>query len=473
MKRTDFLKKIESYREEMIHDLYALVRRRSVSGIPEEGAPFGRGVADAYACMMSMAEREGFSTFDADGYGGHIDFGVSEKDGIMGILCHLDVVAEGSGWSCDPFGGEVKDGVMYGRGTLDDKGPTIAAFYAMKALKECGAEPKKKVRMILGLDEETESAGMKYYMQKVKAPDFAIVPDSDFPLVNGEKGIMVFDLAKKVGKPEQGGVSLKRLWGGNAANMVPDTASAVLMSETGYDEIRSLAETFVQQTGYAVTVKGRGKSLEITCMGKSAHGAMPWNGVNAVSILMKFLGKIEFNCAGINDFISFYNDHIGFENDGTSIGCCLEDEISGKLIWNTGKIMMEQEAVSITVNIRCPISFCDEDVYQAIDPVLEKYEMGIVKTMYKPPLYYPTDSELVQTLLSVYREHTGDEESQPLVIGGGTYAREMENAIAFGALYPGDPDIMHEADECISIDRLILTSQIYADAIYRLAVEAD
>ena len=473
MKKPDFLKKIESYREEMVNDLYSLVRRRSVAGVFEEGAPFGRGVAEAYACMMSLAEREGFNTFDADGYGGHIDFGNSEEDGIMGILCHLDVVAEGSGWSCDPFGGEVRDGVMYGRGTLDDKGPTIAAFYAMKALKECGIQPKKKIRMILGLDEETESAGMKYYMQKVRMPDFAIVPDSDFPLVNGEKGIMIFDLAKKLGKPEQGGISLRRLWGGNAPNMVPDTASAVVYSEKGYDEIRSLAETFSKQSGHSVTIKNRGKSLEITCAGKSAHGAMPWKGINAISILMKFLQNIRFNCAEVNDFISFYNRYIGFETDGASIGCGLEDQISGKLVWNTGKISMEQGVISITVNVRCPISYCDEDVYRAIHSAMEEYEIGIVKSMYKPPLYYPTDSEIVQTLLSVYREHTGDEESQPLVIGGGTYAREMENAIAFGALYPGDPDIMHEADECISIDRLVLTSKIYADAIYRLAVEAE
>lgn len=472
MKKSDFLKKIESYREEMVSDLYSLVRRKSVAGIPEEGAPFGTGVAEAYACMMSLAEREGFDTFDVDGYGGHIDFGDSEEDGIMGILCHLDVVAEGSGWSCDPFGGEVRDGVMYGRGTLDDKGPTIAAFYAMKALKDCGIQPKKKVRMILGLDEETESAGMKYYMQKVKMPDFAIVPDSDFPLVNGEKGILIFDLAKKTGKPEQGGISLRRLWGGNAPNMVPDTASAVIFSEKGYDEVRGAAEAFSEQTGHSVTIKTRGKSLEITCTGKSAHGAMPWKGINAISILMKFLENITFNCAGVNDFISFYNRYIGFEIDGASIGCGLEDQVSGKLVWNTGKIIMEQEVISITVNVRCPISFSDEDVYQAIHPAIEEYDIGIVKSMYKPPLYYPTDSEIVQTLLSVYREHTGDEESQPLVIGGGTYAREMKNAIAFGALYPGDPDIMHEADECISIDRLILTSKIYADAIYRLAVAA-
>ena len=130
----------------------------------------------------------------------------------------------------------------------------------------------------------------------------------------------------------------------------------------------------------------------------------------------------------------------------------------------------DEEVLSLTVNVRAPISFCDEDVYGAMRPVLEKYDIGVVKSLYNPPLYYPADSEIVQTLLSVYREHTGDEKSQPLVIGGGTYAREMENAIAYGALYPGDPDVMHEADEFIRIDRLILTSKIYADAIYRLTV---
>ena len=470
MRENDYLKKIDTYREEMIADLQQLIRKESTPQIPEEGAPFGRGVAEAYAFMMKLAEREGFSVFDADGYGGHIDFGSSEEDGIMGILCHLDVVAAGGGWSRDPFGGDVEDGRMYGRGTLDDKGPTIAAFYAMKALKDCGIRPKKKIRMILGLDEETESAGMRYYKERVRMPDFAIVPDSDFPLVNGEKGILIFDLAKKVGKPEKGGVSLKRLWGGEAPNMVPDSASAVITCESGYDAIRAAGKKFEEDTGDTVAMKNRGRSLEISCAGKSGHGAMPWKGRNAISVLMCFLGRIDFNCAGVNDFISFYNEHIGFDLEGGAIGCAMEDEISGRLVWNSGRILMEKEVLSLTINVRAPISVCDEDVYGAMRPVLEKYDIGVVKSLYKPPLYYPADSEIVQTLLSVYREHTGDEKSQPLVIGGGTYAREMENAIAYGALYPGDPDVMHEADEFIRIDRLILTSKIYADAIYRLTV---
>ncbi len=471
--REDFARitgKIESFREDMVRDLADLVRCRSVLSEAEDGAPFGRGVAEAYHRMLKIGEREGFDVFDCDGYGGHIDFGGPEKNGVMGILCHLDVVAEGGGWNHDPFGACVEDGVMYGRGTLDDKGPAIAAFYAMKALKECGIVPEKKVRMVLGLDEETGSIGMEHYLQKVNMPDFAIVPDSDFPLVNGEMGILTFDLVRRTGKADRGGISLKRLNGGNAPNMVPDSACAVIMSENGYDEVKEAAVRFSERTGYSVITKGRGRRLEILCRGKSAHGAMPQKGVNAVSILMRFLGELDFDSSGINDFIRFYNRHIGFDLSGEKIGCGhLRDEISGRLIWNTGMLSMDSESVSVTVNVRCPVSCCDEDVYAAIRPVLEEYEIGIVKRMYKEPLYYPEESRIVQTLLAVYRDCTGDTKSRPLVIGGGTYAREMKNAVAFGALYPGDPDIMHEPEECVRIDRLIQTAGIYADAICRLA----
>lgn len=471
--REDFAviaEKIESFREDMVRDLADLVRCRSVLSEAEENAPFGRGVAEAYSRMLKMGEREGFDVFDCGGYGGHIDFGGPEKNGVMGILCHLDVVAEGNGWHHDPFGACVEDGVMYGRGTLDDKGPAIAAFYAMKALKECGIIPEKRVRLVLGLDEETGSIGMEHYKQKVSMPDFAIVPDSDFPLVNGEMGILIFDLVRRTGKADKGGISLKRLTGGNAPNMVPDSACAVIMSENGYDGVKTAAARFSEETGYSVTTKGRGKRLEILCGGKSAHGAMPQKGINAVSVLMRFLGELDFDSSGINDFIRFYNRHIGFGLSGEQIGCGkLKDDISGSLIWNTGMLFMDSESVCVTVNVRCPVSFCDEDVYAAIRPVVEPYEIGIVKKMYKAPLYYSTDSDIVRTLLDVYRDGTGDRESQPLVIGGGTYAREMENAVAFGALYPGDPDIMHEPEECIRIDRLVQTAGIYADAICRLA----
>ncbi len=467
--REDYLNKIESYREDMIADLAALVRCRSVQGEAEEGAPFGRGVAEAYKCMMQIAEREGLTTFDADGYGGHIDWKGSQDAGTMGILCHLDVVPEGKDWKHDPYGAEMEDGCMYGRGTLDDKGPTIAAFYAVKALRACGITPKKSVRMIVGLDEETGSEGMEYYKKRVDMPDFAIVPDAEFPLVNGEKGIMVFDLGKPVGEAVQGGIALKDIQGGKASNMVPDSASALIVCEGGYEDILSAVENYRAETGHSVTAELKEGGLEIVCAGKAAHGAMPWKGLNAVSILMELLGGMTFDRSGINEFIAFYNSHIGFDLEGAAMGCHLQDEMSGNLSWNSGVLSMSDDKIVLTVNVRCPVSFDDEMFYASIMPVLEACSVELSRGMYKAPLYYSTDSDIVKTLMSVYRKHTGDETTEPFVIGGGTYAREMENAIAFGALFPGDPDLMHQADECISIDRLILTAKIYAEAICRLA----
>ncbi len=485
-KQPDYIERIQELADEMIEDLRGLLRKKSVKAEAEEGAPFGRGVKEAFHYMLQLGQREGFACKNIDEYGGHIDFMADSVSGTvldnkadnvaetMGILCHLDVVPEGNGWDHDPFGADMEDGCIFGRGTLDDKGPTIAAFYAMKAIKDCGYVPKKNIRMIIGLDEETGSSGMNYYQNKEKMPDFAIVPDSDFPLVHGEMGILVFELVKKLGKAVKGGIALRKITGGNAPNMVPDKAQAVISGQREhYTSIKEMAKEYVLSTGNILTVKGRGSSLEIIAEGKSAHGAHPWSGKNAISILMEFLGKIEFNCEDQNDFINFYNKHLGFDFHGERLDCSLSDDISGKLILNVGMIDLDNNAVKLTVNVRSPITLDDEAVYSSLVPVIEKYEIGVIKKMYEKPIYYPADDPTVQLLLSIYRNHTGDMESEPLVIGGGTYARQMDNAIAFGALYPGDPDLMHQKNEFIKIERLIQTAKIYAEAIFRLAVQPE
>ena len=189
--------KIDENKAEMIKSLSNLLSIPSVSGEAEPGMPFGRNVQLAYDYMMQLGKKEGFALYNADNYGGHIDF-EGKDTGIVGIVGHLDVVPEGDGWKHDPYGGEVEDGIIYGRGTIDNKGPVIASFYAMKALKECGFEPEKTIRLILGLDEETNWNGMEYYLNDVgEIPDFGFTPDADFPAIHGEKGIMVFDIVKK------------------------------------------------------------------------------------------------------------------------------------------------------------------------------------------------------------------------------------------------------------------------------------
>ena len=485
----DYLKLIDEYRAEMVESISELVSIKSVVEEPcddkEQGhLPFGRGVQEALNYMLKKAEKDGFEIENVDNYGAHIEYGgytlneegeiITVSDEIMGIIGHLDVVPEGSGWSYEPYGGVVADGKIYGRGTADDKGPVMAAYYALKALKDSGFVPAKKVRIILGLDEETNWDGMKYYLSKVKAPDFGFTPDAEFPAIHGEKGILVFRIAKKLGKPSDSkGLALKSIKGGAAANMVPDSARALVSCDNRdyYEKIKEQAAKYREEKGYKVNTKGVGKSLEITTTGKSAHGSTPELGVNAISILIDFLSQFTFVQDDMNDFIKFYNNHIGFETDGTSMGCGFSDEPSGKLVFNLGMCDITQEAAELTINIRYPVTMTGDHVYEAMMPLINEYDFGIIKGKEQLPIYIPAEDPFIECLMDIYKQHTGDEECKPLVIGGGTYARATPGIVAFGPIFPGEPELAHQKDEYVDIDNLIKATKIFADAIYRLTVE--
>ena len=475
-----YLDLIEEYREEMINTLQELIAIRSVAAEPLDDAPFGRGVQESFEYMLRKAKADGFDIENIDNYGGHIEFGgylldeegdmVGTSDEIMGILCHLDVVPEGKDWDYDPFGGELVDDRIYGRGAIDDKGPAVAAYYAMKALKDSEVVPEKKVRLILGLDEETGWKGMDYYLKRVKSPDFGFSPDGEFPAINGEMGLLIFDLAKKIRKSPANakGVALRSMTGGNAPNMVADHARAVIRADS-YDAIKEKVAGFRKNTGYQINAKGIGKSLEITTQGVSSHGARPGKGLNAISILMKFFSDIGLENEDVRDFIDFYNTHIGFDLCGGEIGCGFEDEPSGKLIFNVGMVNIDDESAAVTVNIRYPVTMSDEAVYDSILPVVNKYNLGIVKKEHKPPIFIARDDAMIRTLMDVYKKHTGDVSSEPLVIGGGTYARAVKNTVAFGADFPGEPELAHQKNEYITVTNLIKCAGIFSDAIFELA----
>ena len=470
----DFIQTIEMNKDLQIQSLQDLVSIKSVVSNPVmtkngEVYPFGKGVQDAFAYTLKLAKELGFETKNVDNYGGHIDFGYGEE--IVGILGHLDVVPEGDGWTFEPYSGAVAGDYIYGRGTTDNKGPVIAALFAMKALKDSGYIPEKKVRLILGLDEETNWDGMYYYFSKERKPDYGFTPDAEFPALNGEKGIMTFELAKKISKSPSSGLELRSLFGGAAANMVPEKARAVVKADDTkfYDQIKSFAASFREDTGYKLHVKGVGKSLEISAEGISAHGAAPEAGLNAVSILMSFLGRLNFSNDDVNVFIDFYNQYIGFDYHGENLGCGLADEPSGKLTLNVGLIHFEKQAVTMTINVRYPVTCTEEQVYDGILPVLNQFDMGLIKGKSRAPIFMAPDSPMIEALMEVYRQHTGDMESQPQVIGGGTYARAAKNIVAFGAMFPGDPDLMHQKNERLSVERFMTMTKIYADAIYRLS----
>ena len=473
----DYEKYIELNKDEMIFALRDVVRINSEEGekvIGRNGElyPFGSGVQEALEKVLALGESMGFSAKNVDNYGGHIDFS-GKTDRIMGIIGHLDVVPAGSGWDFDPYGGELSEGKIYGRGTTDDKGPVISCLYAMKALKDAGYEPNCTIRLIIGLDEETHWKGIKYYFEHEQKPEFGFTPDADFPVINGEKGMLIFDFAKKI-TPPQGqakGLKLRSLKGGTAPNSVADSCRAVLRSdeEGTYDLIKEMVYGYRQETGYKLNVKGVGKSLEITAAGIAAHGAKPEKGLNAISIIMDFLGKLNFVCEDHNEFIDFYNKYIGFCLDGSQIGVDCSDEPSGGLVFNVGMAELDGEAGKLTINIRYPVTADGDEILSKLTSVLDRYDMGLIRGEHKKPIYMEMDNPMVKLLLEIYRKHTGDEKSQPLVIGGGTYARSAENVIAYGALFPGDPDLMHQKNECITVERLMQMTKIYAEAIYKLA----
>jgi len=460
----DFLRKIDEMKEDIIKSTQEILKFPSIKEEPKKDMPFGKNIYDCLNYALNLSESLGFKTKNFDNYAGHAEFG--DGDEVVGVLVHLDVVPEGDNWTYPPFGGEIHDNKIYGRGAIDDKGPAIAALYAMKALKDSNIKLNKKIRIIFGTDEESGWGCMDYYFRHEKAPDMAFSPDANFPVIHGEKGILLCDLKKDLGpNREDGGIKIIKIKGGYRANMVPDYCEAHIVSP---DSIKDYVETYCKENNVKMEIiEAEGKSI-IKSYGVSAHGSLPEKGQNAISQLMVFLNTLELADGEVKDFIEFYTDKIGMEYYGESIGCGFTDEESGRLIFNVGLIDLSEDSVRVSVNIRYPVTYTMDEVIGSIEGKLKG--TGIVIDVHedKPPLYLPKDHELVRKLMAVYREFANDD-SEPITIGGGTYARAMKNAVAFGPLFPGKPDTAHEKDEYIDIDDLINITKIYAKALYELA----
>ncbi len=463
----DLNNRIEEMRDNIIATTQELVRIKSVQDTPKEGKPFGEGVNKALEATLEIAKNMGFETGNIDGYAGYAEMG--QGDEMLGILCHLDVVPEGSNWSYPPYAAEIHDDKIYGRGTIDDKGPAVAALYAMKAVKDSDITLNKRVRIIFGTNEESGWGGMDYYLENAEVPDLGFSPDAEFPVIHAEKGILIFKLKEEFESVDnKGTVKVKSIKGGNAPNMVPDHCEAEL--EGNYQQIKEKLNEFLTKNDYDMSLEKNDDLVLLKSEGVSAHGSMPADGQNAISQLMTFLGTLDLGEDDIAEFISFYNDKIGMEYYGQSIGCGFEDEVSGKLIFNVGVIDLSSKKGEITVNIRYPVTNKAETVYSGIKDKLNK-DIELEETQAKDPLYVEKDDPLVKNLMEVYRDIVGDEDSEPIAIGGGTYARAIEKAVAFGPLFPGQIELAHQKDEYIGIPELIQNAKIYAGAVAALASE--
>lgn len=463
----NFVELVDSYKDDIIKTTQELVNIKSVEGVERKGMPFGEGPYKALEYALNLSKEMGFETANLDGYAGHAEFGEGEE--TVGILVHLDVVPEGEGWTYPPYEGEIHDDKIYGRGTTDDKGPAVAALYAMKALKESNVQLNKKIRIIFGTNEETGWGCMKYYFKNEKAPNMAFTPDADFPVIHGEKGIIAFDLVKKIENTSSGDIKIKSIKGGNAVNMVPDSCEAVL-DINNVEELEEKLNEFVKKTGYNISMIRENNEVRIISKGVSAHGSTPEKGENAISYLLLFLGEILSCDCDICNFINMYNEKIALKHHGENIGCGFEDDVSGKLNFNPGVIKTTEDEIVLSINIRYPIESSAKAIYDGIRNELKGTGIEVIEDDDEmKPLYIPKDNLLVQKLMKVYREETGDYDSEPITIGGGTYARSMDNAVAFGPVFPGQIELAHQKDEFISIEHLMKLAVIYTKALYELA----
>jgi len=454
----EFLKDIEKYKEDLIRAVQASVRIKSVEEEGIKNMPFGLGPYKALENILELGESLGFKSKNLDGYAGHIEFGEGEE--TLGILGHVDVVPEGEGWSHPPYGGEIHDGKIYGRGTMDDKGPTIAALFAMKLLKDSGVKLNKKIRMIVGANEETDWKCMDYYFKHEKTPDLAFTPDATFPVIYAEKGSMTINLKVKLEDD-----SLVELKAGAASNVVPENAR-VKLKLNNIEKNLAILEKFKKE--YDFTYKVNAGELTLETKGTTAHGSRPELGISALNILFKLLGEMELVSGDFKDFVDFYNERIGFFHNGEKLGYGFEDDVVGKLTINPGLIKYEDGSIVLNIDIRYPVKTTSELVFKGIKENLRDTNIeAILESDSMKPLYVEKDSFLVSKLSEVYREATG-EDLEPTTIGGATYARVMDNAVAFGPMFPGMKDLAHQKDEYISIDHLMKLLEIYARAIYEL-----
>lgn len=454
---------VEEHREEIIQTAQELLWIKSVKTEPAPGQPFGAGVDEALRYILAKAGELGFKTKNLDGYAGHAEFGQGEE--LVGILNHVDVVPEGEDWTYPPYGAEIHDGRIYARGAIDDKGPAVAALFAMKAVKDLAGPLARRVRLIIGGDEESGWECMDHYFAHEEQPTFGFSPDADFPIVHAEKGIL--DVKLHCDFPDE---RLLEFRGGNRPNMVPDRARAVLQVPAGeaarYGEALAGAGSDAR---FSVEALG-GDRLQVTVKGVSAHGSTPDKGINAVAALAKALAGLDLFSGGregalLRALVRFA------ETTGRGLDIAGADEPSGALTANLGVAELTGGRLTAIINIRYPVTWEKSEIlrHAARQAELAGYELAEVGG--KPPLYVPEDNFLVRTLQRVYQEQTG-EEAKLLAIGGGTYARALDLGVAFGPAFPGDPELAHQRDEYIEVEHLLRLVGIYAHAIEALAGRA-
>lgn len=450
----NFKQEVEARKEQLIKDIETLCAIPSVYDEKTigENQPYGKACRDALDAMLEIGRRDGFVVHDEDGYAGHIDIGDQEES--FGILGHLDVVPVNEvGWDSDPFQVVTLDGKLFGRGVADDKGPLIAGYYAAKIINDLNLPVKKKIRVIFGCDEERGSSCVKHYFEHNPYPSMGFTPDAEFPVVYGEKGMVTFHISGDIKKD-----GLVALVAGNRANIVPEECEAIV--EGNYKQYEDSFNEFLIKNKVTGTIEEEGNCTKLVLKGKSAHASLPEEGINSVVLLATYLDSVINN-----EFVHFIATYL---NDYYGKGLRINHEGSmGKLTMNLGVVKYVKEHGEITLDLRCPHEIDLAKMCDDVKELCNSMSLDCTSETHQP-LYVDPNSELIQKLHQAYVEVSGDTESKPQAIGGGTYAKSMPNCVAFGCEFKDEDNAIHGNNENIKIDSLLKSTEIFAKAIYDL-----
>lgn len=447
---------IEENRNNIIKSVMNLINIPSVSEETNSNAsaPFGDNCNTVLNEFLNLASNLGFKTKNIENYCGYVEFG--EGTELVGIVGHLDVVPADikDGWTTPPFEATIRDNKIYGRGSIDDKGPVIAALYAMKAINEISTI-KKRVRLIVGLNEEKSWKCIDYYKEHEEWPSVGFSPDANFPGIYAEKGILSLKISKEFQSDKFDILDIST--NNNAINVVPkfikikiNLKDPTIILPTSQKDLKI---THLENNIY-----------ELEFLGTASHAAHPELGDNAIKKFVEY-----FSTTFSNEYFAFL---LNMDLFNIITPKFINEEIndeSGILTSNIANCSYKNSQLSFDINFRVPVTY-------SLDFIIEKY--NTLKTIYsdltidvigrQEPLYIEKNTHLVNTLLEVFNKKTNSN-AQPIAIGGGTYARAFNNMISYGLTFPGDVDLCHQVDEYVDIDKLVLGAKIYAEAIYQLA----
>ena len=459
-------------KDELIKNSQELISIPSVhaeSNVPSE--PFGKNTIKALEYILNLGQSLGFRTKNIDGYCGYIEFG--EGTELIGIVGHLDVVPEGENWTYPPFEAHIVDNKIYGRGAIDDKGPVMSSLYAMKTVMDYCIENNihinKRVRLILGLNEERSWKCIEYYKKHEEIPSIGFSPDADFPCIYAEKGLISPFLIMDYSIFKNKDLVLSDIdCNNNPLNVVPKYCSCIISVKNNINDVVSFVKNLSAELSFNINVETlNNNQIKILSYGIQAHAAHPDLGVNAISHLIIVLDRLFKNYDIVIPLFDLFTQYIGLDFNGDKLNINVPDE-SGELTLNVGKFYFKNDELKIGFNLRVPINTTFDFIENSFLDVCKKFD-GIYCEFAgkKEHLYVSKDSYLVKTLCKIYNDVTNSN-AEPIAIGGATYARAFDNFVSFGANLPGQKDMCHQTDEFISIDNLLLAYEIYCRAIYKL-----